>query len=177
MLATIQHGSRGCRPAACGGRPDARPGAAPASACSRRAILQHQPASVLTRSSPASGSSPAQPSSSRSALLVDEAPPAGPASSSSAPPADADAHGTEGGSVGGIGGRVEAAASTSSQPGLDAPPQDKRQLWMAAAKPPMYSVGFMPVLVRSKKASTPQGAHCKAQSRLRLLEACKGFPW
>lgn len=27
-------------------------------------------------------------------------------------------------------------------------PEEKKRLWMAAIKPPMYSVGFIPVLVR-----------------------------
>lgn len=34
---------------------------------------------------------------------------------------------------------------------------EQRRLWMAAIKPPMYSVGFIPVLVRQRLCMQPMG--------------------
>lgn len=54
-----------------------------------------------------------------------------------------------------------APSESSQQPGAAAQPSvavpfetDKKKLWLAAIKPPMYSVGFMPVLVSATRAAS-----------------------
>lgn len=48
------------------------------------------------------------------------------------------------GAVLGAGGDAREQAGASAEPS-----RTRKQLWMAAIKPPMYSVGFIPVLVRT----------------------------
>ncbi len=50
--------------------------------------------------------------------------------------------------------RARAAQRSRIAGGTALPEQDRRQLWLAAIKPPMYSVGIVPILVRARISNT-----------------------
>ncbi|KAF6265571.1 UbiA prenyltransferase family-domain-containing protein [Scenedesmus sp. NREL 46B-D3] len=81
---------------------------------------------------------------------------------------------------------VKAHASLSiSQPGDDAhdparvdyAPKDRKQLWMAAIKPPMYSVGIVPVLVGAAAAKFEHGVVAWPQCAALVLAAICVIAW
>jgi hypothetical protein len=50
-------------------------------------------------------------------------------------------------------GREDAAQARQHTPASHAADAERRRLWLAAIKPPMYSVGIVPVLVRQQPAN------------------------